>query len=76
MTLKSTFMEAGEMSLDMFCTCWFATLLQHTGGPARTFGSAAYGGYWNILWIYFIAPTVGMLAVAGVFSSARQAVLR
>ena len=40
--------------------------------PARTFGPAAYGGYWHTLWIYFIAPTVGMLAAAAVFLRARQ----
>ena len=28
-------MEAGEMSLFMFCTCSFATLLQHPSSPAR-----------------------------------------
>jgi aquaporin Z len=41
--------------------------------PARTFGPAAYGGYWHTLWIYFIAPTVGMLAAAAVFRRARHA---
>jgi aquaporin Z len=40
--------------------------------PARTFGPAAYGGYWRTLWIYFIAPTVGMLAAAAVFLRARH----
>jgi aquaporin Z len=35
--------------------------------PARTFGPAAYGGYWHTLWIYFIAPTAGMLAAAELF---------
>jgi aquaporin Z len=40
--------------------------------PARTFGPAAYGGYWHTLWIYFIAPTLGMLAAAAVFLRARQ----
>jgi aquaporin Z len=35
--------------------------------PARTFGPAAYGGYWHLLWIYFIAPTLGMLVAAEVF---------
>jgi len=29
--------------------------------PARTFGSALRGGYWLALWVYFLAPTVGML---------------
>ncbi|MGC2805141.1 MAG: aquaporin [Candidatus Acidiferrales bacterium] len=28
-------MEAGEMSLFMFCTCSFATLLQHPASPVR-----------------------------------------
>jgi aquaporin Z len=40
--------------------------------PARTFGPAAYGGYWHTLWIYFIAPTLGMIAAAAVFLRARQ----
>jgi len=34
-------MEAGEMSLYMFCTCLFATLLLHPGSPVRHFSSAA-----------------------------------
>ncbi len=40
--------------------------------PARTFGPAVYGGYWHTLWIYFIAPTVGMLAAAAIFLRARN----
>jgi aquaporin Z len=40
--------------------------------PAHTFGPAVYGGYWHTLWIYFIAPTVGMLAAATVFLRARH----
>lgn len=35
--------------------------------PARTFGSAFGAGVWMSLWIYFIAPTVGMLLAAEVF---------
>ena len=42
--------------------------------PARIFGPAAYGGYWHILWIYFIAPTVGMLAAAETFLRIRRGV--
>jgi aquaporin Z len=42
--------------------------------PARTFGPAAYGGYWHTLWIYFIAPTVGMLAAAEIFLRIRRGV--
>jgi aquaporin Z len=35
--------------------------------PARSFGSAFCAGYWQAIWIYFIAPTVGMLAGAEIF---------
>lgn len=39
--------------------------------PARTFGSAIHAGYWHALWIYFIAPTLSMLAATEVFVRAR-----
>jgi aquaporin Z len=42
--------------------------------PARTFGPAVYGGYWHTLWVYFIAPTVGMLAAAETFLRIRRGV--
>jgi aquaporin Z len=29
--------------------------------PARTFGSALVGSIWNNLWIYFVAPPLGMV---------------
>ena len=35
--------------------------------PARTFGSAFPGRYWHALWLYFLAPTVGMLVAAELF---------
>jgi len=35
--------------------------------PARTFASAYHAGYWHATWIYFVAPTMGMLASAEVF---------
>ena len=40
--------------------------------PARTFGPAVYASYWHTLWIYFTAPTLGMLAAAEVFLLARE----
>lgn len=40
--------------------------------PARTFGPALYGRYWHGLWIYFIAPPLGMLVAAEVFLLARE----
>jgi aquaporin Z len=35
--------------------------------PARTFGSAFLGGYWHALWLYFLAPTAGMMVAAEFF---------
>jgi aquaporin Z len=42
-----------------------------SANPARTFGPALYGSYWHVLWIYFIAPPLGMIAAAEVFLLAR-----
>ena len=42
--------------------------------PARTFGSAFHAGYWHALWVYFLAPTLGMLIAAEVFLRARGGV--
>ena len=36
--------------------------------PARTFGSAFGAQVWMSLWIYFIAPPLGMLAAAEIFT--------
>ena len=40
--------------------------------PARTFGSAVHANYWHAVWIYFIAPSLGMLAAGEVFLRARD----
>lgn len=42
--------------------------------PARSFGPALYAGYWHALWIYFLAPTLGMAAAAGIFLLGRHGV--
>jgi len=42
--------------------------------PARTFSSALHAGYWQALWIYFIAPTMGMLMAGEVYLRARGGV--
>ncbi len=34
--------------------------------PARSFASAAPAGLWGDLWIYFVAPPLGMLAAAAI----------
>jgi aquaporin Z len=40
--------------------------------PARTFGSALHADYWHALWIYFIAPSMGMLAAGELFLRVRR----
>jgi aquaporin Z len=35
--------------------------------PARTFGSALVSQLWTALWIYFVAPPLGMLAAAELY---------
>lgn len=35
--------------------------------PARTFASAAPGGIWHHIWIYFSAPVLGMLSAVEVY---------
>jgi|GEM_PF-226190 len=42
--------------------------------PARTFGSAFHASYWHALWLYFLAPTLGMLIAGEVFLRARNGV--
>jgi aquaporin Z len=39
--------------------------------PARTFGPALRGRYWHALWLYFLAPTLGMLMAAQFFLRVR-----
>ncbi len=39
--------------------------------PARTFASAVVGGEWRDVWIYFVAPPLGMLAAAECYVRAR-----
>jgi hypothetical protein len=40
--------------------------------PARTFGSAFHAGAWHALWIYSVAPLLGMLAAGEVFLRVRH----
>lgn len=39
--------------------------------PARTFGSALAANVWNALWLYFLAPPLGMLLAAEVYVRTR-----
>ena len=43
--------------------------------PARSFGSAFHAAYWRAIWIYFVAPTSGMLAAAEIFLRVRGGVV-
>jgi aquaporin Z len=43
--------------------------------PARTFGSAFGASVWMSLWIYFVAPPVGMLLAAEVFTHSKKRAL-
>ena len=43
-----------------------------SANPARTFGPAVWGRYWESLWIYLTAPTLGMLAAGELFLRARS----
>jgi aquaporin Z len=40
--------------------------------PARTFGSAVHANDWHALWIYFLAPSLGMLAAGELFLRVRD----
>jgi len=42
--------------------------------PARSFGPALHVSYWHAIWLYFTAPTLGMLIAAEVFLRARGGV--
>lgn len=42
--------------------------------PARSFAPALHESYWHALWLYFTAPTLGMLVAAEVFLRARGGV--
>jgi aquaporin Z len=42
--------------------------------PARTFGPAFHASYWHGIWIYFVAPALGMLIAAEVFLRSRGGV--
>ena len=61
-----------------FCVAAFITFEAPVSGmsmnPARTFGSAALPHLWDSLWIYFLAPPLGMLAAAAVYLRLKHAV--
>jgi aquaporin Z len=40
--------------------------------PARTLGSAVPANEWSTLWLYFLAPAIGMLSAAELFTRMRK----
>ena len=42
--------------------------------PARSFGPALHLSYWHAIWLYFTAPSLGMLIAAEVFLRARSGI--
>jgi aquaporin Z len=60
------------------CVAAFITFEAPVSGmsmnPARTFGSAVLPQLWHSLWIYFLAPPLGMLAAAAVYSRLKHKV--
>ena len=61
-----------------FCVAAFITFEAPVSGmsmnPARTFGSAALPHLWDSLWIYFLAPPLGMLFAAFVYQALKRRV--
>jgi aquaporin Z len=60
------------------CVALFITFESPYSGmsmnPARTFGSALLPQLWNSLWIYFVAPPLGMLLAAALYLRLNAAV--
>src|SRR5436190_4672244 len=60
------------------CVAAFITLEAPISGmsmnTARTFASAVLPQLWDSLWIYFLAPPLGMLAAAGVYLRLKHSV--
>jgi len=40
--------------------------------PARTFGSDLHANYWHALWVYLVAPSIGMIIGGEVFLRCRK----
>jgi aquaporin Z len=55
----------------------FSTVSGFSVNPARTVASAVFAEVWTALWIYFLAPVVGMLSAAALYlkASGSEAIL-
>jgi aquaporin Z len=66
---RFTGLAAGAMVM-LFIT-FEAPLSGMSMNPARSFASDFVGMQWNGIWIYFVAPVIGMMAAAEVFLRTR-----
>lgn len=53
--------------LIMFYILVFAPVSGFSINPARTTGSAIFADVWTAIWLYFVAPVVGMMAAAEMY---------
>jgi aquaporin Z len=44
------------------------TIAGYSVNPARSFSSALFARLWQGIWIYFVAPVLGMVAAAGLYT--------
>lgn len=44
------------------------TIAGYSVNPARSFSSAVFARLWQGIWIYFVAPILGMVAAAGLYT--------
>ena len=58
-----------------FCAMMGGPLTGASMNPARSFGPALVGGFWNAHWIYWLAPITGMLAAAQTYELLRGTAL-
>lgn len=55
----------------MSCIIFGAPISGTSLNPARSLAPTLFAGHWSLLWIYFLAPSVGMLGAAQFFLAMR-----